>query len=232
MKGKLRFIWGERLNMDVDEMKFSHFFPNLDSPIHCGKFNQKVSISTAGVSAQFQIIHFTDLNIFKGGVMTVEAGTTFWSLNLSKYDDLTFEVIQPGIILVVKALYHFIFMNCLVAIPHPSILNFSIASEMDEIFIHLFYFKDDDTINYRCSFSGNFEMIKKKIEDEIGLLNFDSDAFISLKNAEGAIEAQRINQFFSKVSNLKEISIIILSTNVDGIFSSDFVFLFLIIIQL
>ena len=95
MNRKIRFVW-EAKNIDehVDEIEFSERFQDSVNtcPLFCGKFNREVSISNVNVN----YIHFTDFRVYKG-LMSITTGVRVYSLNLRCYENLVFEIIEPGI---------------------------------------------------------------------------------------------------------------------------------------
>ena len=95
MNIKIRFIW-EAKNIDeyIEEIEFSERFQeSLNTcPLYCGKFDREVSISN--VNAKF--IHFTDLRLYKDSFI-ITADNDLYSVNLRCYENLVFQIIEPGI---------------------------------------------------------------------------------------------------------------------------------------
>jgi len=93
MPHKLRFIWEERgINEEAEEFKFNNRFQDLKQPLFCGKFNQPVSI----LGIEVETVHFTNL-VLSAGIFSFEMDSFIGSFKVSKYEDLSFEMITPGI---------------------------------------------------------------------------------------------------------------------------------------
>lgn len=95
MDDRLHFIW-EAKNIDdhVKEVNFLqtyHIYIN-NCPLFCGEFDREVLISRV----KLQVIHFTNF-ILHNSNLIVMIGDDLFSLNLRKYNDLTFKIIEPGI---------------------------------------------------------------------------------------------------------------------------------------
>ena len=105
--------------------------------------------------------------------------------------------------------------------------NSPISSEEQIIYAHIFYDKDDAEPKYHSSFSGDIASIESAVYSAMKSIKFDSQAFIGLKSEDNIIEAKKVSEFFSKFSNLKEVSIIILSDSFNRKISrNDFMFFY------
>ena len=93
MPHKLRFIWEERgINEEAEKFKFNNRFQDLKQPLFCGKFNQPVSIE----GIEVEILHFSNFK-FSDGIFSFEMDSFIGGFKVSKYEDLSFEMITPGI---------------------------------------------------------------------------------------------------------------------------------------
>ena len=98
-----------------------------------------------------------------------------------------------------------------VPVPQPGRFCSPVLREEQEIFAHLFFIKDDAEPKYHSSFSGDFSSIESAVSSAIQNIKFDSQVFIGLMGANHTSEAKKVSEFFSRLSNLKDVSIIILS---------------------
>lgn len=89
----MRIIWNEQnFNELVTEMKFSTHFRGLIVPFSCGMFDPEVIVSGVKV----KVVHFTDF-IISDGKMILETDETGLVFKLSEDEELSFQIIKPGI---------------------------------------------------------------------------------------------------------------------------------------
>ena len=213
MQPKLRIIWKEN---DFDEERetfdFCEEFGESNQPLFCGKFCQPVPVDDGTV---FETVHFTSFNLGSGFII-LNSEILSWSFRLSKYENLSFEIITPGII---QILLLSIFILYLVPEPQPLRLNKLNLTGNDKIFAHVFFEDSGKKVSFLESIAAKYGEMKQVLENIMNDNGIVPDCFIMFKSEGTYSNPKPFSNFFEKRINIKQFSkfsIIILTMEVDG----------------